>query len=291
MAKKKTISKNQKNKGVLFLFIFIAIIMFPLGHHVSGYRAMEIAEEQVTILINDPTVQVEALSYDLHHELYRVYLNLTQGQINQETEIHVTRDGTALIMGEIKHINEGAESNKLEEKINVELSENELSIGDINAPVTLVEWSDFQCPYCKKFYEDTIKDIKTNYIDTGKVRFVYKHFPLSFHEAAEISAQAVECANEQGVWYEYHAAIFENQNGAYGKSELIRWSQGIVEDQNEFRSCLNSNRYAEKVKNDMSYGQSIGVQGTPGSFVNGIKVDGAQPYNVLASLIESELRN
>ena len=152
--------------------------MFPLGHHVSGYRAMEIAEEQVTILINDPTVQVEALSYDLHHELYRVYLNLTQGQINQEIEIHVTRDGTALIMGEIKHINEGAESNKLEEKINVELSENELSIGDINAPVTLVEWSDFQCPYCKKFYEDTIKDIKTNYIDTGKVRFVYKHFPF-----------------------------------------------------------------------------------------------------------------
>ena len=129
MVKKKTTSKNQKNKGVIFLFIFIAIIMFPLGHHVSGYRAMEIAEEQVTIIINDRTVQVEALSYDLHHELYRVYLNLTQGQINQETEIHVTRDGTALIMGEIKHINEGAESNKLEEKINVELSENELSIG------------------------------------------------------------------------------------------------------------------------------------------------------------------
>ena len=291
MVKKKVVSKNQKNKGVIFLFIFIALIMFPLGHNVSGYRAMEIAEDQVTLMINDPTVQVEALSYDLHHELYRVYLNLTQGQINQEIEIHVTRDGTALVMGEINHINGGSDAEKIEEKINIELSENELSIGDLNAPVTVVEWSDFQCPYCKKFYEDTIKEIKTNYVDTGKVRFVYKHFPLSFHESAELSAMAVECANEQGVWYEYHEAIFENQAGNYDESDLIKWSQGIVGDQNEFRSCLSSNRYSEKIKNDMNYGQSIGVQGTPGSVVNGIKIDGAQPYAVVASIIESELSN
>ena len=291
MVKKKVVSKNQKNKGVIFLFIFIALIMFPLGHNVSGYRAMEIAEDQVTLMINDPTVEVEALSYDLHHELYRVYLNLTQGQINQEIEIHVTRDGTALVMGEITHINGGSDAEKIEEKINIELSENELSIGDLNAPVTVVEWSDFQCPYCKKFYEDTIKEIKTNYVDTGKVRFVYKHFPLSFHESAELSAMAVECANEQGVWYEYHEAIFENQEGNYDESDLIKWSQGIVADQNEFRSCLNSNRYSEKIKNDMNYGQSIGVQGTPGSVVNGIKIDGAQPYAVVASIIESELSN
>ena len=291
MVKKKVVSKNQKNKGVIFLFIFIALIMFPLGHNVSGYRAMAIAEDQVTLMINDPTVQVEALSYDLHHELYRVYLNLTQGQINQEIEIHVTRDGTALVMGEITHINGGSDAEKIEEKINIELSENELSIGDLNAPVTVVEWSDFQCPYCKKFYEDTIKEIKTNYVDTGKVRFVYKHFPLSFHESAELSAMAVECANEQGVWYEYHEAIFENQEGNYDESDLIKWSEGIVSDQNEFRSCLTSNRYSEKIKNDMNYGQSIGVQGTPGSFVNGIKIDGAQPYAVVASIIESELSN
>ena len=291
MVKKKVVSKNQKNKGVIFLFIFIALIMFPLGHNVSGYRAMEIAEDQVTLMINDPTVQVEALSYDLHHELYRVYLNLTQGQINQEIEIHITRDGTALVMGEITHINGGSDAEKIEEKINIELSENELSIGDLNAPVTVVEWSDFQCPYCKKFYEDTIKEIKTNYVDTGKVRFVYKHFPLSFHESAELSAMAVECANEQGVWYEYHEAIFENQEGNYDESDLIKWSEGIVSDQNEFRSCLTSNRYSEKIKNDMNYGQSIGVQGTPGSVVNGIKIDGAQPYAVVASIIESELSN
>lgn len=291
MVKKKVVSKNQKNKGVIFLFIFIALIMFPLGHNVSGYRAMAIAEDQVTLMINDPTVQVEALSYDLHHELYRVYLNLTQGQINQEIEIHVTRDGTALVMGEITHINGGSDAEKIEEKINIELSENELSIGDLNAPVTVVEWSDFQCPYCKKFYEDTIKEIKTNYVDTGKVRFVYKHFPLSFHESAELSAMAVECANEQGVWYEYHEAIFENQEGNYDESDLIKWSEGIVSDQNEFRSCLTSNRYSEKIKNDMNYGQSIGVQGTPGSVVNGIKIDGAQPYAVVASIIESELSN
>ena len=80
---------------------------------------MAIAEDQVTLMINDPTVQVEALSYDLHHELYRVYLNLTQGQINQEIEIHVTRDGTALVMGEITHINGGSDAEKIEEKINI----------------------------------------------------------------------------------------------------------------------------------------------------------------------------
>ncbi len=283
--------KTKKNNGIIFLFTVIAILMFPLGTSVSPNQAMNIAENEVSKMIGDDTVIIEAIGYELHHEMYQIYLNLTQGTLNQQTDIHVSRDGTALILGDIQHISESISSKPKPTRSEITLSENELSLGSIDAPVTLVEWSDFQCPFCKRFYETTIKEIKTNYIDTGKVRYVYKHFPLSFHAAAEISAQAVECANEQGVWYDYHAAIFENQEGDYGKEELISWSKGIVPDQNAFKVCLNSNKYSEKISDDMSYGQSLGVQGTPGSFVNGIKVEGAQPYNVVAALIESELAN
>ena len=283
--------KPKKNNGVIFLFTVIAILMFPLGTSVSPTQAMNIAENEVSKMIGDDTVIVEAIGYDLHHEIYQIYLNLTQGNLNQQTDIHVSRDGTALILGEIRHIGTSTDSASQTSRLDIQLGENELSVGSLDAPVTIVEWSDFECPFCNRFYETTIKQIKTNYIDTGKVRYVYKHFPLSFHPAAEISAQAVECANEQGVWYEYHGAIFENQDGTFGKDELIAWSSGIVPDQNAFRTCLESNKYLTKISEDMSYGQSLGVQGTPGSFVNGIKVEGAQPYNVFAALIESELAN
>jgi len=283
--------KPKKNNGVIFLFTVIAILMFPLGTSVSPTQAMNIAENEVSKMIGDDTVIVEAIGYDLNHEIYQIYLNLTQGNLNQQTDIHVSRDGTALILGEIQHIGTSTDSASQTSRLDIQLGENELSVGSLDAPVTIVEWSDFECPFCNRFYETTIKQIKTNYIDTGKVRYVYKHFPLSFHPAAEISAQAVECANEQGVWYEYHGAIFENQDGTFGKDELIAWSSGIVPDQNAFRTCLESNKYLTKISEDMSYGQSLGVQGTPGSFVNGIKVEGAQPYNVFAALIESELAN
>jgi len=283
--------KIKKNNGIIFLFTIIAILMFPLGNSVSPNQAMNIAENEVSKMIGDDTVIVEAIGYELHHEMYQIYLNLTQGTLNQQTDIHVSRDGTALILGEIQHVENAIDSSRQTSRSDIKLGENELSVGSIDAPVTLVEWSDFECPFCKRFYETTIKQIKTNYIDTGKVRYVYKHFPLSFHPAAEISAQAVECANEQGVWYEYHSAIFENQEGTFGKEELIAWSSGIVPDTTAFRTCLDSNKYLTKINEDMSYGQSVGVQGTPASFVNGIKVEGAQPYNVVAALIESELAN
>ena len=131
--------------------------------------------------------------------------------------------------------------------------------------------------------------MKTNYIDTGKVYFVYKHFPLSFHSSAQIASEATECANEQGVWYEYHEKIFNSQNNDFGVSELKQWAIGIVSDTSTFNECLDSGKYSDKVNADIIEGKSVGVSGTPASFVNGILVSGAQPYAAFKNIVDSEL--
>jgi protein-disulfide isomerase len=198
----------------------------------------------------------------------------------------LTKDGELMIVGTVYELSgDSIESSRTE----FELDGSELSMGDPNAAVTVIEFSDFQCPFCKQFYSNTIQDLKTNYIDTGKVYFVYKHFPLSFHSSAQIASEATECANEQGVWYEYHEKIFNSQNGDFGVSELNQWAIGIVSDTSAFNECLDSGKYSDKVNADTIEGQSVGVSGTPATFVNGIMLSGAQPYSVFKELIDSEL--
>src|SRR3989344_3998538 len=92
-------------------------------------------------------------------------------------------------------------------------------LGDVNAPVVMIEWSDYECPFCARFYTQTLSQIKSDYIDTGKAKFVYRDFPLGFHQQAETAALAANCAGEQGKYFEYHDKIFE-AGGAAGKSSV-----------------------------------------------------------------------
>lgn len=168
-------------------------------------------------------------------------------------------------------------------------------LGNTKAKVTIVEFSDFQCPFCRKFWRESYFKIKQNYIDTGKVKLVFRDFPLSFHPAAEPSAQAAQCANEQGKFWEYHDKIFEEQDKRgeatieYGIAELKQWAVGIGLDSSKFNSCLESNRYADEVAKDFEDGSKYGVSGTPTLFINGKRVVGAQPYEAFVAAIESEL--
>lgn len=160
--------------------------------------------------------------------------------------------------------------------------------GNFDAPITLVEYSDFQCPYCGR-HLPTLNKILNDY--EGEVRLVYKHFPLSFHENSEKAAEASECASEQGKFWEYHDKLFENQAGGYSIASFKQWASDLNLDTSKFNDCLDSGKYASRVQADEADGQNRGVEGTPATFVNGQLVSGAVPYESFKTLIDQILNN
>ncbi|MEM5802063.1 MAG: DsbA family protein [Candidatus Aenigmatarchaeota archaeon] len=160
--------------------------------------------------------------------------------------------------------------------------------GSANAKVTMIEFSDFQCPFCARFWKDTLPLLEEEYIKTGKLKFVYRDFPLDFHQFAKKAAEAAECANEQNKFWEYHDKLFENQQ-ALDITSLKRYAQELGLDTAKFNECLDSGKYANEVQKDVQDGMAYGVSGTPTFFINGIKVVGAQPYSVFKRIIDQEL--
>jgi len=172
--------------------------------------------------------------------------------------------------------------------VKVETPGDSIFKGDTNAPVTIIEFSDFQCPFCGRFYQQTLPQIEKDYIDTGKVKLVYRHLPLSFHEQAQKAAEASECANDQGKFWEYHDMIFENQ-AALSDAIFSQWAQQLGLDVNTFNDCLDSGKYTSKVNRDNSDAQKYGASGTPTFFINGQKVVGAQPFPAFQAAIDAQL--
>ncbi|MBI2173124.1 MAG: thioredoxin domain-containing protein [Candidatus Aenigmarchaeota archaeon] len=174
-------------------------------------------------------------------------------------------------------------------------------LGDRNAKVMVIEFSDFQCPFCRRFYIQTLPQLEKDYIDTGKILFVYRDFPLdSIHPGARPAAAAAECADEQGKWKEYHDKIFDEQNKQgegtvqLGVDDLKKWASDIGLDTQQFNQCLDSNKYDAEVSKDFQDGVQAGVSGTPtfyiGSPQNGyIELVGAQPYSIIKQVIDQEL--
>ena len=171
-----------------------------------------------------------------------------------------------------------------------ELVDDDHALGDSNAPVTIVEFSDYQCPFCGRFYTQTLGQIKSKYIDTGKVRLVFRDFPLSFHPEAEPSALAANCAGEQGKYYEFHDKVFENQ-ASLSSASRKQWASEIGLDVAKWEKYQSDPDQLAEVRKDFQDGQAVGVQGTPAFFINGKLISGAQPYSVFEQIIEAELNN
>lgn len=172
-----------------------------------------------------------------------------------------------------------------------DLSDDDAILGDPDAPVTIVEFSDYQCPYCEKFWADTLPKIKSNYIDTGKVRLVYRDWPLSSHARAIPAALASECVRDQlgdDGYYTMHDLIFENF-GENSDDALLGFAQEAGADEAEYQECYDSQKFLDEIENDFNDGMEYGVNGTPGFFINGFRVSGAQPYEVFEQVIEAEL--
>jgi len=163
--------------------------------------------------------------------------------------------------------------------------------GDEAAPVTIIEFSDFQCPFCVRHFSQTFSQIEEAYINTGKVNYVFKHFPLdNIHPHATPAALASECAHEQGKFWEFHNIAFENSQ-SLGDENYKAWAEELELDTEQFNDCYDSQKYLEKVRNDLQQGSQAGVRGTPGFLVNGMLVSGAQPFEIFQQVIESELNS
>lgn len=170
-------------------------------------------------------------------------------------------------------------------KVDFEIQKDDHVRGDKNAPLTIVEYSDFQCPYCSKFH-DTLSRVMKEY--DGKIKWVYRHFPLDFHDYAETAAQASECAADQNKFWEYADEIYENQ-ASFSEDYFPKAAKSVGLDINKFNICLDSEKYKEKVQADLDEGSSYGVSGTPGSFLNGEELGGAVPYESLKAEIDKLL--
>jgi protein-disulfide isomerase len=157
---------------------------------------------------------------------------------------------------------------------------------DNGADITLIEWTDYECPFCARFYSDTYGQIKSQYIETGKINFALEDFPLSFHPQAQKAAEATECAAKVGgeeKFWEMHDLLFES--GVVGGVTTFKsYAAQIGLDANKFASCLDSGETASLVAADMAEGQAAGVRGTPGFAIYNHKtktatsISGAQPF-------------
>ncbi len=159
------------------------------------------------------------------------------------------------------------------------------SKGPENAKVTIVEFSDFQCPFCGRAAQ-TVDQVMEQY--AGKVRLVFRHFPLDFHQEAPKAHEASLCAHEQNKFWEYHDVLFENQQ-ALGPEQLVKHATELGLDEAKFKECLDGGKHAETVQKDLAAGKSHGVSGTPAFFINGRLLSGARPVEDFKRLIDAEL--
>lgn len=163
------------------------------------------------------------------------------------------------------------------------------SIGPADAPVTIIEFSDFQCPYCKSWYDTVFTRLLADY--EGKIRFVYRDIPLtSIHPEAQAAAEAAECADEQGVYWEYHNALFDGKYGLGGPA-YMQYATELGMDAGAFEACVAERRYQSEVNADAEFAASLNVRSTPTFFINGLAVIGAQGYEVFKQIIDNELAN
>ncbi len=170
----------------------------------------------------------------------------------------------------------------------VEEVESEIVKGDATAPVTIIEFTDFQCPSCQKAW-GVMKQVETDYVAKGKVKLVFKNFPLDIvHPMAQASAQAGECAHEQDKFWEYQDKLFANQQ-SLSNDNLKKWAKEVGLDESKFNSCFDSKKYESEVAKDQQEGLKAGVQGTPAFLINGQLYSGALPYAQFKQLIEAEL--
>lgn len=161
------------------------------------------------------------------------------------------------------------------------------SFGPEDAEITLVEFSDYQCPYCKRWHDEVYEPLLAAY--PGKIRLVYRNLPLtSIHPQAMSAAVASLCADEQGAYWAFHNKLFSDEYGL-GREAYTQYATDLGLDAPAFEACLDSGKFDDFIQEDMDFALNLGVRSTPTFFVNGLAVVGAQPLDVFKQVIDKEL--
>ena len=171
------------------------------------------------------------------------------------------------------------------------------SQGKADAPLTLVEFTDYQCPFCRRFHEQSYPQLRAEYIETGKLRYVVRDLPLPFHGDARLAAKAAHCAGEQDKYWEMHHAMFSGSAGLKQPS-LLKYADTIGADRGAMEACLESDRYESDISRDIADANAASVSGTPSfvlgrttdNVVEGIVIRGARPYSAFKSEIDRLLQ-
>lgn len=172
-------------------------------------------------------------------------------------------------------------------------------LGSDNAPITMIEFGDYQCFYCNNFFHNTESDIVKNYIDTGKVKMYFKDFTIIGQDSVN-AANAAHCAQDQGKFWEYHDTLYSNWSGENtgwaSSANLERFANQVGLNQNQFNQCMIQAKYIATIRNSVSDANNLGLTGTPDFFIMGpdnsvTKVVGAQPYSVFDDIFKSKLQS
>jgi protein-disulfide isomerase len=271
-------SPASQGRGVGYAFALVAILAFAGGLIARDWlfppsRSLELSLEALQ-------AQLEALTA-------------------LPEEIAKLREGLGQVQDELAALREqqkaqAAKGRPVEAEPTAISADDDPAMGSEDAPVVVIEFSDFQCPFCKRFHETTLPKLIEQYVNTGKVRFVYRDFPLTqIHPNAGLAALAAECADEQNSFWPMHDLLFERQGEWAGSSNAQAVFEGYARelglDVEQFSECLSSQRYAEEVLKDLRDGVSYGVKGTPAFFINGDKLEGAWPFGKFKDVIDAAL--
>ncbi|MEK7645648.1 MAG: DsbA family protein [Patescibacteria group bacterium] len=183
-------------------------------------------------------------------------------------------------------------------KVNIDLT-NAMILGDAKAPVMIVEYADFQCPFCERYFKQNQTAFISQYVNSGKVRFAWKDYAFLGQESVW-AAEAARCANDQGKFWEYHDYLFNHQgaenSGAFSKANLKKFASALSLNAGQFNKCLDSDKYASLIQKETQEASTIGVNGTPATFINGQLVAdsngnsvGAAPFTTFQAIIDKIL--
>jgi protein-disulfide isomerase len=184
----------------------------------------------------------------------------------------------------------------VDDKIRMHIDSGGFDVGSANAPLTLIEYTDYQCPYCRQFHTATYEQLKKNFIDTGKLRFISRDFPLDMHDNAPQAALAARCAGEQGKFWELRHVMIVNANQLQ-MPNLLTYAADLKLDVDKFGACMKSEKYKADVAKDVAEGRAAGVSGTPtfilgritNGSIDGERIVGSQPYATFEAKLQSLL--
>jgi protein-disulfide isomerase len=254
----------------------------------KGVGKEDLLKSEVDSKVADPSDDEVSAYYKARQDQYHQPLDEVRDKIRQDLKIQAILKARAAYAEELMQqaVNDGSVVLLVRPpKVDVPADPARLR-GDPKAPVTIVEFSDFSCPFCRKA-ETTIKELLEKY--QGQVKLGFRDFPLTqLHPKAELAAEASRCAEEQGKYWEYHDLLFAEPD-KQGRDDLIEHARTLKLDDKQFDACLSGGKFKRDVVRDMELGMSSGVSGTPGFFVNGAFLNGAQPAGEFEKIIDQAL--